>query len=126
MLAVLAVWPLAHRALVVRYDVDPWRFFGWAMYCTPKLPASIALFTIERGQRIQVPVTTLSRDGRRAVYALSRHRCLWGRLASPEAAGRALLAAHPQADSVEVEVHKLYLDPTSASIATHIETHRFD
>ena len=38
LLLLLALWPLAHRALVVRYRVDPWRLFGWAMYCTPKLP----------------------------------------------------------------------------------------
>ena len=31
-LALLAVWPLAHRVLVWRYDIAPWRFFGWAMY----------------------------------------------------------------------------------------------
>lgn len=125
MLAVLAAWPLAHRALVVRYDLDPWRFFGWAMYCTPKLPATISLFAIEDGVRQPVEIRSLSRDGRRAIAVLRRRRSLWGTLASPDRAGQALLAARPDAEAVEVVVSKLYLNPTTASIDTHVETHRF-
>ena len=125
MLAVLAAWPLAHRALVVRYDLDPWRFFGWAMYCTPKLPATISLFAIEDGVRQPVEIRSLSRDGRRAIAVLRRRRSLWGTLASPDRAGQALLAARPDAEAVEVVVSKLYLNPATASIDTHVETHRF-
>ena len=40
--------------VAVRYDLDPWRFFGWAMYCTLKLPADIHLFTVENGVRVPV------------------------------------------------------------------------
>jgi hypothetical protein len=125
-LAVLAAWPLAHRALVVRYDLDPWRFFGWAMYCTPKLPATVALFAIEDGVRTPVEIRSLPRADRRAVYALRRRRGLWGTLASPARAGRVLLAARPEADAVEVVVNKMFLNPATASIDTHVETHRFD
>lgn len=125
-LAVLAAWPPAHRALVWRYDLDPWRFFGWAMYCTPKLPAEVALFAIENGQRVPVELRSLSREQRRAIYSLRRRRSVWGTLASPARAGAALRAARPQADAVEVVVSKWYLDPTTASIATRAETHRFE
>lgn len=125
-LAVLAVWPLAHRALVVRYDLDPWRFFGWAMYCTPKLPASIALFAIEQDVRTPVELRSLPRRERRAVHALRRRRALWGRLASADRVGAILLAARPQAQAVEVVVTKLYLDPRTATIGTHVETHRYE
>lgn len=125
-LAVLAVWPLAHRALVWRYDIDPWRFFGWAMYCTPKLPAEVSLFAIEGGARVPVPLDSLSDGQREAVDALRRRRSLWGTLASPERAGAALRAARPQAAAVEVVVTKWYLDPATATIATREEAHRFE
>ncbi|MBX3024183.1 hypothetical protein KF840_04655 [bacterium] len=125
-LAVLAAWPLAHRALVARYDLDPWRFFGWAMYCTPKLPAEVRLFAIERGERVEVPVASLSPPQRRAVDALRDRRAVWGTLASPARAAAALLDARPDAAAVEVVVEKWYLDPATASIATHVEPFRVD
>jgi hypothetical protein len=125
-LGLLAVWPLAHRALVARYDIDPWRFFGWAMYCAPKLPATVSLVAIEGGERVPVAVRSLSPDDRRAIHSLRRHRALWGTLASPARAGRVLLAARPRAAAVEVVVEKWFLDPASASIATRTETHRFE
>ena len=124
-LAVLAVWPLAHRALVVRYDLDPWRFFGWAMYCTPKLPTDIYLFTVENGVRVPVEPRSLTPAQRRSVYALQHRRSIWGSLASPERVGSAILAAKPDADIVEVVVSKWYLDPATAHIATREEHHRF-
>ena len=124
-LAVLAAWPLAHRALVVRYDLDPWRFFGWAMYCTPKLPVDIHLFTVENGVRVPVEPHSLTPAQRRSVYALQFRRSIWGSLASPERVGSAILAAKPEADIVEVVVSKWYLDPATAHIATREEHHRF-
>jgi hypothetical protein len=124
-LAVLAAWPLAHRALVQRYDLDPWRFFGWAMYCTPKLPADVYLFAIENGARIPVSFDELTPAQRRSVYALRARRVLWGTFASPSRAGAAVLAARPKADVAEVVVSKWYLDPTTATIATHDERYRF-
>ena len=124
-LAVLAVWPLAHRALVVRYDLDPWRFFGWAMYCTPKLPTDIYLFAVENGVRVPVDPQSLTPAQRRSVYALLRRRSVWGSLASPEHVGSTILAAKPEADAVEVVVSKWYLDPATAQIATRDERYRF-
>jgi len=124
-LAVLALWPLSHRLLVWRYDLDPWRFFGWAMYCTPKLPAEVSLFALESGARVSVELGSLTRDQRRAIHALRRRRSLWGTLASPARAGAALLDARPEAEAVEVEVEKWYLDPATGSIDTHVETYRF-
>jgi hypothetical protein len=124
-LAVLAVWPLAHRALVVRYDLDPWRFFGWAMYCTPKLPTDIYLFAVENGVRVPVDLQSLTPKQRRSVDSLQRRRSVWGSLASPEHVASAILAAKPQADAAEVVVSKWYLDPASAHIATRDERYRF-
>ncbi len=42
-LVVLALWPLAHVALVRALDLNPWNWFGWAMYTTPpkRLTASV-------------------------------------------------------------------------------------
>jgi len=34
-LVAFALWPLLHFAATTRYGVDPWKLFGWAMYCVP-------------------------------------------------------------------------------------------
>lgn len=125
-LAGLAAWPLAHRLLVARYDLDPWRFFGWAMYCTPKLPAEVHLFAFENGERVEVPLASLGDPQRRAVDSLRDRREVWGRLASPARAAAALLDARPAAAAVEVVVEKWYLDPATASIASRVEPHRVE
>ncbi|MFN8641634.1 MAG: hypothetical protein U0802_08270 [Candidatus Binatia bacterium] len=108
-----------------RYDLDPWRFFGWAMYCTPKLPAEVTLFAVEHGARVPVEASSLS-DAARRDRCAARAAGLWGTLsASPERAGAALRAARPEAEAVEVVVSKWYLDPATATIATREEIHRF-
>ena len=31
----LFVWPVCQHALVRTHAINPWRFFGWAMYAVP-------------------------------------------------------------------------------------------
>ncbi len=124
-LIVLALWPLAHRVLVARFELDPWRFFGWAMYCTPKLPVRVHLFAVTDGQRERIEIRTLKRRVRRAVYALPRRRAVFGRLASPAPVGRLLLAARPRAEAVEIEIERWTLDPATASIVDRRTVYRY-
>ena len=42
-LAGVACWPLAHRVLVARYGIDPWKLGAFAMYATPNLPVLVML-----------------------------------------------------------------------------------
>jgi len=35
LLAFVAAWPLVHRALVARFELDPWKHAGFAMYAAP-------------------------------------------------------------------------------------------
>ena len=49
-LAAFTIWPLVHRGLVARYDTNPWRLFGWAMYCVPRpklLPMAVVVYTLD-------------------------------------------------------------------------------
>ena len=117
-LVVLAAWPLAHRALVARYGLDPWRFFGWAMYCTPKLPVMVELTALRGKARMPLLPGALSRDERRAVQRLSEQRGVWGTFATPAHLAARLLTSQYYADAVEIAVTHWYLDPATARIAT--------
>jgi hypothetical protein len=121
-LALLAVWPLAHAALVARYHIDPWRFFGWAMYSTPKLPVRISIYERRGDERVRVAVDDLDPVLRKARQRLVNRRLRWGSLAPVDGFGRQLLAARPEAEVIEIDVHHWYLDRATAHIAARSET----
>jgi hypothetical protein len=126
LLAVLAVWPIAHRALVVHARVDPWRFFGWAMYCTPKLPVMVQVIAQYGKARVPLATDTLERPLRHAVHGLSRQRAVWGTFASPDALGARLLAAQSDADAIEIVIRHWYLDAPTATIKEQKYKYRYD
>jgi hypothetical protein len=117
-LAVLAAWPIAHRILVARARISPWRFFGWAMYCTPKLPVVIELTALRGKARKALVPSLLSPEERRAIDHLSEQRGVWGTFATPDRLAARLLVSQYYADGIEIAVTHWYLDPATARIAT--------
>jgi hypothetical protein len=115
-LAALAVWPIAHRALVVHARIDPWRFFGWAMYCTPKLPVMVQAIATHGRARIPLSTATLPPELQRAVYRFSHRRAQWGTFERPDALGARLLAHQSDADAIDISVRHWYLDAPTATI----------
>lgn len=122
LLGLLAVWPLVHAGLVARYHIDPWRFFGWAMYCTPKLPVRVSIYERRGDARVPIAARDLDPTLRQARRRLLNRRRRWGILAPVDGFGRQLLAARPAAEAIEIELDHWYLDPASARIAARSET----
>ena len=117
LLAVLAVWPIVHRGLVARYEISPWKLYGWAMYCD----------VVSSVMRVRV----MEIDGRRILYKAGPNlppyvrrewnrfqdfRRVFGLLHEPDALGAALLRALPNALRVEIQVVRTQLDPESSLI----------
>jgi len=118
LLAVLAVWPPIHRALVARHWMSPWRLFGWAMYCTPKLPRRAELYVVRDGQRVRLDVSdSQQREVREAMDAFLGRRDIWGTLVRPDQLAAIALASQPDSEAVEIEVEHLFLHPGTARIA---------
>lgn len=121
-LVLFALWPLVQHVLVRTWDVDPWRLFGWAMYCVP-------------GPMKTVRVVQISRDGRFAVrdtrgydaelqslvdrYRIRRQSI--GRLASGDALARFVLERYPDWEGVALPVLTLSLDPETALSRFEVE-----
>ncbi|MEO8605754.1 MAG: hypothetical protein ABI629_24510 [bacterium] len=114
----LAFWPIAHRILVVQTRLSPWRFFGWAMYCTPKLPVVVEVTALRGKARTALALSELSNDERRAVHRLSEKRGMWGTYATPDRLAQRLLQSQHYADGIQIGVSHWYLDPDTARIAT--------
>lgn len=126
-LALFAVWPLVHRGLVARYHITPWRLFGWAMYCTPKLPARVDVYALRGGARERLDPNSIERRNlRHAVFAFARRRGVWGELEPPDRLARFVLRTEPDLDAVEIELEEQYLDAATSHIAARRSTHRFD
>jgi hypothetical protein len=117
LLAVVALWPLAHRVLVARYGIDPWKLGAFAMYATPNLPVLVAAVgTTTSGGTIMIDEATLPVWVRRDLDRFRVERAALGTLRDPEDVGRALLAARPDVTSVGILVQRTTLDPATATI----------
>ncbi|MDX2168110.1 MAG: hypothetical protein SF182_13635 [Deltaproteobacteria bacterium] len=124
-LAVLAVWPIAHRALVVHARIDPWRFFGWAMYCTPKLPVTVEARASYGRARVPLVTGSLPPPLQRAIYRFSHRRAQWGTFERPDRLAARLLADQRDADAIEILVRHWYLDAPTATIKEARYTYRY-
>ena len=49
-LLLFALWPPLHFALVRRYDVDPWKLFGFAMYSVPGTMRTVRIVGIDEAR----------------------------------------------------------------------------
>lgn len=120
-LCVLALWPVGQRLLVARYDLNPWKFFGWAMYCRP--PATIDLEIRAPGTE-SAAVTVPADWGRRTARFLYWRKHA-GALVRPRRLGRILLELNPGLHEVEIVVTHTRLDSTSARIVSRSFDYRY-
>jgi len=138
-LASVALWPLGHAWMVARYDANPWRLGGWAMYATAPpevvgeaawrcppgspsfadpLPADPPVEVDARdasGVRDETGVprtTTLSPDLERRVVRMRE----LGRLVDPRLAMTSQMRDDPLRAhcALELRVRRRVLDPRSA------------
>lgn len=116
-LLALALWPLCHRLLVLRYDLSPWRFFGWAMYCQPKISPEVDAWIHLDGGRVALEeMIADSQEIARARFDLRRQREVWGTWVTPDSLARRIFEAVPRAERVDIVVRHLGLDPSTARI----------
>lgn len=106
-LVALTVWPLLHIYLVKRYDLSPWKLFGWGMYATPRFAdAGMEVYGRRRDgggfEHLSAPAPSLRGPG---IEFLNRYKWLRG-LASSDAFARDVLALHPEWDQVKIVVSR--------------------
>jgi len=126
LLAFVVLWPLAQRALVARFGVDPWKLSGFAMDATPTLPLLVALFVPEEGRLVLESEASLPEPVRARLERFRVERAALGRLREPEDVARALLDARPDATGVMIVVQRTDLDPRSARTVAGKEIFSYD
>lgn len=121
-LVCFALWPLVQHALVRAYGVDPWKLFGWAMYCIPGPMKTVRVVLVDAdGGLRRLDLLRYTQEEQALVDRFRERRRALGRLASAESLAGEMLALHPEAAGVFVPVLSFVLDPDTALL-----TPRFD
>ena len=119
-LMALLAWPPLHYGLVERYDLNPWKFFGFAMYCAPTLPVQLDIEMVQRGRVIKVQVADLPLPLRAACRRFALDRSVLGTFREVRPLAFRLLRALPTAEAVRIDVRHAHIDRATGSI---VETH---
>ena len=113
MLVLFALWPVAHGFLVESFVVNPWRLFGWAMYCVPTYEPQVRFFGFSDGKsgEIVFPSDHPRAEIERVRYIRARGQI--GDLASPEVLAAELFEIYPKLDGLAIDVsHPVYRSKT--------------
>jgi hypothetical protein len=111
-----ALWPLAHRIVVARFDVNPWKLGGIAMYAAPAPPLLVAVFGLRDGQLVRIQPGTLPMAEQAALRRFEIERHALGELRRPDAVASAILAANPTLAQLSVVVQRTTLNRASAHL----------
>ena len=104
LLIAFTLWPIAHHVVAKRYFVNPWRLFGWAMYCVPIYQPNVRFFTNRDGQRLEIAYPRVSRDHALAYDRFLAQRAQLGMLVEPDDLGQAFFRQYPDLDQVTVHI----------------------
>lgn len=120
--AAVALWPVVHLAAVARYQIDPWEFFGWAMYSEPAARVQVRLDVVRGEERAPLRAMGALRE---RVVAYARRRTTLGELASAEGLVNAVFESDDSIDRVELTHRRISLDRSSAILVSEDETLAF-
>ncbi|MEM8605633.1 MAG: hypothetical protein AAGF92_00910 [Myxococcota bacterium] len=109
----LTIWPLAHRAMVAAFNVNPWKLAGWAMFCIPNPKTSTQTYGLTTsGRRIRFEMRP---EDQFDLSLYDYRRQILGELAPPpDRLAEQILSRHPELAGVGVVVYQYHLDPETA------------
>lgn len=123
-LIVSTVWPAAHFFVVRRLNLNPWNWFGWAMYTQPAKRLVVRAYSPE-GTSVSSQLGTVTQAQRDAIMRAYRPWSLrhleLGEFDDPDEFARAILGVFRNWASVRVVVQRFALDPESACIGLDTE-----
>ncbi len=124
LLVAVLLWPLAHHALARNLELDPWAFFGFAMYSVPNLKLNVRAAALAGPDAEPdwnaVPVSS---------YALLREyaeaRARFGRLLPPDGLAAQLFEKHPELTELLIRVRRWRISPESSRLEPSDRDYRY-
>lgn len=116
LLVAVMAWPGIQHVLARSLELDPWAFFGFAMYAVPNLRVNVrAAGLAEDGGEPDwnaIPVSSY-----RLLNDYAEARARYGLLLPPDALADQLFERHPQIEALLIRVRRWRISP---------ETHRLE
>ncbi len=125
-LLLVALWPFAHRILVVRYDLNPWKLSGWAMYTTPAPPILLVLHTKQEKGVVPINQQMLAAPARETIVRFLVERHVLGKLRRPDDVAQSVFSVRNDLHSLVVVVEKMALDQETARMVSTKERYVYD
>jgi hypothetical protein len=126
LLVAVAVWPLVHRWIARRYEIDPWKLSGFAMYATPSLPIVVGVAgTAGRGWS-NLDEASLPGWVRTQLDRFRVERLALGKLRDPADVARSVLVVRTDLTAAAVLVQRFTLDPDTARIEVSTERYPYE
>lgn len=130
LLIVITIWPLAHFAVVRTFDLNPWKWFGWAMYTVPS--DAINIYVIDdAGQRVPLHAAPPRLRQRLAdtQHQFSTRLLQFGPGPSPDALAQVLFRAFPSHRRLRIYVQHVEMNRQTAmyeQVRMHLYTYERD
>jgi hypothetical protein len=119
----LMAWPLCQHFLVRTYGVNPWRFFGWAMYAMPAPTLRIDTWFTDVPQS---PPFQTHPEYQQALKAFSERRAHWGGLEQPQELADILFKLEPKGHELHIRVATVTLGTSTSMLVEKTQTYRFE
>jgi len=125
MLAALLAWVPVHRWLVLRLDLNPWKFGGLAMYAAPAPKIGIGFYSTT-GDGVLAPLEIPSRAEDQPLFldffARRRHA---GMLVRPDALAARIFALDPSLQDLAIVITRRSLDAETARVVARRRGYRY-
>lgn len=126
LLLALFTWPLVHAGLVYFFDMNPWKFFGWAMYCVPPPGVRIELYEVRGDQLRPLPAAARTHDELEAQREYLKLRVDTGSIHPPDLIARHTFAAYPPVERLRIVVVHEIFDLDVGRITEHRYGYAYD
>ncbi len=122
-LMLVVVWPLVHHGLVRRYEINPWKFFGWSMYCIQPGRLELLFFPVADGGESPKWYAGQPAELTDAIGEYLNRRRVWGLLLPPDEVASAVFDHAPRLNKVRLEVSETVMDTRTSRLGQR--THQY-
>jgi len=109
-LACFALWPAVHHVATVSFDMNPWKLFGWSMYCVPRRWVDVAIVMRDTSGEHPLEYHQGQADLAAVVDDYANRRWVYGWPYTPDRVAKRLFAKYPDASQFTIHVHQLSFD----------------
>ncbi len=118
-LSVLAVWPLLHYVMVETFEMDRWRFCGFAMYATPSTYQWVHIIELRADREVNLHESWFRSETRKLFKEYLKKRSTLGKLAPPHELAEAILAELPDMEGLKIILIRDDISPRTSRIVPH-------